>query len=97
MVLYIIIRYNNKNFWSHGSERFIDKFLGLFGEAPAGEGLGSSQEMVVKRWKVYKRLLFPCGVVTECCSMAREPKTPALKATIIKKPIIILCKISKLT
>lgn len=40
MVLYIIIRYNNKNFWSHGSERFIDKFLGLFGEAPAGEGLG---------------------------------------------------------
>ena len=53
--------------------------------------------MVVKRWKVYKRLLFPCGVVTECCSMACEPKTPALKATIIEKPIIILCKISKLT
>jgi len=91
IVLYIIKGITTK-FRGYGSERFIDKFLGLFGEAPAGEGLGSSQEMVVKRWKVYKRLLFPCGVVTECCSMACEPKTPALKATIIEKPIIILCK-----
>jgi hypothetical protein len=30
---------------------------------PQGKGW-VSQEMVVKRWKVYKRLLFPCGVFT---------------------------------
>ena len=34
------IRYRNKSVRNLCSERFIDKFLGLFGEAPAGEGLG---------------------------------------------------------
>mgnify|MGYP003298715765 FL=1 len=44
IVLYIIKGITTK-FRGYGSERFIDKFLGLFGEAPAGEGLG-----VLRKW-----------------------------------------------
>ena len=46
---------------------------------PQGKGWVFSGKMVVKRWKVYKRLLFPCGVVTEWCSMTHEPKSPNSK------------------
>ena len=34
------IRYRNKSVRNLVPSIFIDKFLGLFGEAPAGEGLG---------------------------------------------------------
>ena len=47
---------------------------------PQGKGW-VSQEMVVKRWKVYKRLLFPCGVFTDA--------SPTINAIL---RILILCK-----
>ena len=46
---------------------------------PQGKGW-VSQEMVVKRWKVYKRLLFPCGVFTDA--------SPTINAIL---RILILC------